>query len=194
MPTKVFLAIVVAAAVVVAAIVLRERGEDKAALEARAQALIKDYAGSLLGVLKGAIDSSGPVEAVAFCNKEAPEIAAQASRQSGGWQISRTSLKPRNPASAPDDFERRVMADFVGRIAAGEPVASLRHAEIVEDDGRRDFRYVQAIPTGELCLGCHGGAIKPDVAARIRALYPADQATGFKPGEMRGVFTLSKPL
>ncbi|MGP9812646.1 Tll0287-like domain-containing protein [Rhodopseudomonas sp. NSM] len=194
MPTRIFLAIVVAAAVVVTALVLRERGEDKLALEAEAQALIKDFGGSLLGALKGSIESSGPVEAVAFCNKEAPGIAAQASRQSGGWQISRTSLKPRNPASAPDDFERKAMSDFVGRIAAGEPVASLHHAEIVEHDGRRSFRYVQAIPTGELCLGCHGSAIKPDVAAKIRALYPDDQATGFKPGEMRGAFTLSKPL
>ncbi|ABD07847.1 conserved hypothetical protein [Rhodopseudomonas palustris HaA2] len=193
MPTKIFLAIILAAAVVVAAIVLRERGEDKAALEAQAQALIKDFGGSLLNALKGSIESSGPVEAVAFCNKEAPGIAEQASRQSG-WQISRTSLKPRNAAAAPDDFERKAMSEFVGRIAAGEPVASLRHAEIVENNGRRNFRYVQAIPTGELCLGCHGGAIKPDVAAKIRALYPADQATGFKPGDMRGAFTLSKPL
>ncbi|WP_322516761.1 DUF3365 domain-containing protein [Rhodopseudomonas palustris] len=193
MPTRVFLAIVAAAVVVAAALVLRGRGEDKAALEAQAQALIKDFGGSLLGALKGAIDSSGPVEAVAFCNKEAPEIAAQASHQSG-WTVSRTSLKPRNPAAAPDDFERKAMSEFVGRIAAGEPVASLRHAEIVEHDGRRSFRYVQAIPTGELCLGCHGGAIKPDVAAKIRALYPDDQATGFTPGEMRGAFTLNKPL
>ncbi len=86
------------------------------------------------------------------------------------------------------------MTEFVNRIAAGEPAASLKRAEIVEHNGERVFRYIQAIPTGELCLNCHGSDIKPNVRAKIQELYPADQATGFKPGELRGVFTLSKTL
>jgi hypothetical protein len=61
-------------------------------------------------------------------------------------------------------------------------------------EGGPAFRYMKAIPTGELCLTCHGGSIDPDLAARIRAGYPKDQATGFKLGELRGAFTLSKPL
>ncbi len=57
------------------------------------------------------------------------------------------------------------------------------------------FRMVKAIPTGEICLVCHGGAeVKPEVEARLAELYPDDRARGFGPGEMRGVFTLSKLL
>lgn len=193
MSTRAFVAFVVAAAVAFVALVARDRSVDEAALQAEARGLIKDYSTALLGVLKSTMESSGPVEAIAFCNREAPAIAETASQQSG-WTVARTSLKPRNPHAAPDEFERRVMTEFVAQIAGGTPTASLRHAEIVEQNGERVFRYIQAIPTAELCLTCHGSALKPEVAAKIRALYPADQATGFAPGQMRGAFTLSRKL
>ena len=61
-------------------------------------------------------------------------------------------------------------------------------------DGKPVFRYMKAIPTAELCVVCHGSDIDPYVDARIRELYPDDQARGFKPGDIRGAFTLSKPL
>lgn len=154
---------------------------------------LKDYAATLQDALKGAIEKSGPDEAVVFCNKEAPGIAEQASSRSG-WSISRTSPKPRNPTSAPDSYEREAMAEFAARAAAGEPAASLKRADIIEQDGQRVFRYVQAIPTGELYLGCHGSDLKPKVSAKIKEFYPADQATGFKQGDLRGAFTLSTKL
>jgi hypothetical protein len=53
---------------------------------------------------------------------------------------------------------------------------------------------MKAIPTGEICLACHGESISPDVATAIREAYPQDQATGFSLGDIRGAFTLSKPL
>jgi hypothetical protein len=193
MPPKAILAILAAAAVALVLIATRKPTEDKAALDAQAAALTKDYGATLLGALKGALENSGPEGAIAFCNAEAPTIAEQASSRSG-WSISRTSLKPRNPAAAPDPYEREAMIEFAARVAAGEPAASLRRSDIVEQDGQRVFRYVQAIPTGELCLGCHGSELKPKVSARIKQLYPADQATGFKQGDMRGIFTLSTKL
>jgi hypothetical protein len=36
--------------------------------------------------------------------------------------------------------------------------------------------------------------VKPEVLAVIRKHYPEDQATGFKLGQLRGAFTLKKPL
>jgi hypothetical protein len=41
---------------------------------------------------------------------------------------------------------------------------------------------------------CHGSDIDPYVDARIRELYPDDQARGFKPGDIRGAFTITQPL
>jgi hypothetical protein len=54
---------------------------------------------------------------------------------------------------------------------------------------------MKAIPTAEKpCLACHGKEIAPKVAARLAELYPEDAATGYSAGEIRGAFTLSRPL
>ncbi|NJO54315.1 MAG: DUF3365 domain-containing protein [Bacteroidales bacterium] len=186
-----FVAAVAAAALYSSAV--REQSRPRADLASEAAGLTKEYGGALLGALKGAMEGIGPVGAVAFCHDQAPGIAADLSKRSG-WTITRTSLKPRNATAAPDDYERKVMEGFAAKIAAGAPAASLSRAEIVERDGARVFRYVQAIPTGDLCLACHGSELKPEVQAKINDLYPADQATGFRRGDMRGAFTLTKKL
>ncbi|BBF94024.1 Tll0287-like domain-containing protein [Blastochloris tepida] len=189
-------AFVFVAAVAAGALALssnRQPDQTRPNLATEAAGLTKTYGAGLLGALKGAMEGIGPVGAVGFCHDEAPGIAADLSQRSG-WTVRRTSLKPRNPAAAPDAYERKVMEAFNAKIAAGAPAASLKQAEIVEQDGKRVFRYMQAIPTAELCLACHGSELKPEVAAKIKELYPDDQATGFKPGDMRGAFTLSKTL
>lgn len=167
--------------------------EDMAALKAEAAGVTKDYGTTLLTALKAAIEASGPVGALSFCHDRAPAIAAEASEKSG-WSVGRTSLKARNQHSAPTPYERKVMEDFAARIAAGEAAETLVRAELVEEDGGKTFHFIKAIPTGELCLTCHGGEIKPEIKAKLDELYPGDQATGFKAGDMRGVFTLSKRL
>ncbi|HQF31154.1 MAG TPA: DUF3365 domain-containing protein, partial [Hyphomicrobiales bacterium] len=68
-------------------------------------------------------------------------------------------------------------------------------AGIVEEDGKKLFRLVKAIPTGEVCLNCHGGAeVKAETAEMLAKYYPEDQARGFTLGQMRGVFTLSREV
>jgi hypothetical protein len=53
---------------------------------------------------------------------------------------------------------------------------------------------MKAIPTGEVCLACHGSDITPEVAAAIDERYPDDMARGYSLGDVRGAFSLSKPL
>ncbi len=53
--------------------------------------------------------------------------------------------------------------------------------------------YTEPILVQPLCLVCHGEALAPDVAARIEALYPQDEATGFRAGDLRGVFWVEYP-
>ena len=161
-------------------------------LKAKAAELVQAYAGKLKTALNSAIQAGGAEGALEVCNKQAPAIAAEISRDSG-WSVARTSLKPRNAASAPDDYERKIMEDFEARIAKGEKAADLASAEIVDQNGKV-FRFVKAIPTGAVCLTCHGENVAPALKQKIAALYPRDQATGYKEGDMRGVFTLKKTL
>lgn len=158
-----------------------------------ARGLIKDFAGALGKELKGGMKSGGPVAAIDVCNGKAPEIADMKSKASG-WSIGRSSHKLRNMSNSPDTWEAGVINTFLDRVKAGEATKSLEHAEIVEEGGKKMFRYVKAIPTGKVCLACHGANVKPAIEARLKELYPDDQARGFKMGDLRGVFTLSKPL
>ena len=161
-------------------------------LKAKAAELVQAYAGKLKGALTSAIEVGGAEGALEVCNRQAPVIAAEVSQE--GWTVARTSLKPRNAASAPDAYERRIMEGFEARIARGEKAADLASAEIVRDNDVKMFRFVKAVPTGQVCLTCHGENVAPELRQKINALYPEDRAIGFKEGDMRGVFTLKKIL
>ena len=70
----------------------------------------------------------------------------------------------------------------------------MAHFEAVENDGKKNFRFMKAIPTGEVCLKCHGSEMKPGIKAKLQELYPNDKATGFKLGDIRGAFTITQPM
>jgi hypothetical protein len=158
------------------------------------RAAVQDFFGDLKGRLVSALEEGGPVNAIEVCSVQAPQIAARVSRDTG-WEVGRTSLKTRNPANRPDDWERAVLEQFHARKAAGEDPKQMEHHEVVEADGSRAFRYMKAIPTAEKpCLACHGTDIAPAVAAKLDALYPTDEARGYQAGDIRGAFTITQPL
>ena len=166
---------------------------DLDSLVAESRAATKAFAGTLKRELVAAIEAGGPVHAIGVCNTVAPAIADAQSEAFSG-RIGRTSLKRRNPANAPDGWELAVLESFETRKAAGEEAGALEHAEIVNEKGARVFRYMKAIPTGAVCLTCHGADLAPDLAAALDSLYPTDQARGFKLGDLRGAFTIRKVL
>ena len=86
------------------------------------------------------------------------------------------------------------MQEFEKKIAEGADPKTLVKAEIVEQDGQKVFRFMKAIPVMKPCLNCHGEKVNPDLYKTIKKYYPQDQAIGFKLGQLRGAFTLSKPL
>lgn len=154
---------------------------------------VAQFAPMLKQELMAAMEAGGPVNAIQVCSEVAPEIAAKVSEEAG-LQMARTSLKVRNPNNAPDHWEREALLEFESRQAAGEPPASLERYEVVQSGEQRQFRYMKAIPTAELCVRCHGAQLGPEVEARLDELYPDDQATGFAVGDIRGAFTISKDL
>jgi hypothetical protein len=155
-----------------------------------ARAAIKDLGDKLKAELTRALKESGPVAAISVCRTVAPAVAQEAS-SAHSLAVSRTALKVRNPANAPDAFERKVLQDFLARAAEGTDLNMLEHAETVGEGEAVEYRYMKAIPAAaEPCLTCHGSAIAPDLKAEIDRLYPQDQATGFKAGDLRGAFSV----
>jgi hypothetical protein len=162
------------------------------ALAADARDISVKFAEKLKSELVGAMKVDGPLKAIEVCNVAAPAIAADAS--ANGWSVGRTSLKTRNPKNAPDVWEKRVLDEFDAAKGKGADATKLERFEVVEKNGVRTFRYMKAIPAAEPCLTCHGGSIKEPVKAKLAELYPDDRATDYKEGDIRGAFTLSKPL
>lgn len=163
------------------------------ALAGEARGIVKNFAGKLKKTLVSTMKEHGPVAALSVCNAEAPEIASESS-QASGWTVGRTSARLRNTSNAPDNWEAKVLAIFAEKKAAGEDLKKMQFYETVEVDGKKSFRYMKAIPMGKPCLTCHGENLKEPVKENLQALYPQDAATGFKEGDLRGAFTLTKPL
>jgi len=155
--------------------------------------VVSDFMLQLKTELKAAMKEGGPSNAIQVCKNKAPQIAAEISEKQG-WRVARTALKLRNPLNEPDTWELKVMQEFEKRKASGEEIKTLEYAEIVTTDDKKQFRYMKAIPTGEVCLKCHGNDIDPNVAATLNNFYPHDQATGFKEGDIRGAFTITQPM
>jgi cytochrome c551/c552 len=84
--------------------------------------------------------------------------------------------------------------EFKRRHAEGESFKTMESASVVKEGDRRYLHYMKAIPTQEVCLACHGSNVKEPVREAIAKQYPADAATGFEKGELRGAFTFVKPL
>ena len=146
---------------------------------------IKALGSQLKQELRQAMAAGGPVAAVKVCHTRAAAIAAAVSAETQ-WEIGRTSLKWRNPNNAPDEWEQQTLRQFEQRKAAGEAVAKLEAMKTTNEG----FRYMKAIPTQGLCLTCHGTEIKPEIASELQRLYPEDNATGFRLGDIRGAFTM----
>ncbi len=162
---------------------------DTEQLTQKSRAAIKALGGELKSTLQASMKASGPVDSVAICQLQAPVIANKVS-QSNGMVVARTSLKYRNQNNKPDAWEKSVLEMFEQRKAKGEAVKTIEYSELTEHNGEKVFRYMKAIPTGEVCLMCHGSNVSQPVVNKINSLYPDDKATGFNKGDIRGAFSV----
>jgi hypothetical protein len=154
-----------------------------------AQKLAREFNARLRGKLELAMAEGGPLHAIDVCRTHAPGIAERLMEQH--ITVKRTSLGLRNPANAPDPWEKRILEFFDQEQAAGADVADLEHYALFRHEDGDVFRYTRAIPTGPVCLVCHGENIAPDLAQAIDALYPADAARGYKAGQVRGMVSIT---
>ncbi len=157
-----------------------------------AQAAISAFAAALKAELTSAMQQGGPLKAIEVCHTNARTVSENVSAEKG-LQLSRVSLRNRNPQNAPENWQIPILESFEQRRVAGENPNALDWSEIVEVNGISRFRYVKAIPTGGMCLQCHGTRISPEVSTALQSLYPEDKATGFSEGDIRGAFVVTQP-
>ncbi|WP_415902015.1 DUF3365 domain-containing protein [Neptuniibacter sp. QD29_5] len=163
-------------------------------LQNEAKGVIKELATTLGSELKAAKKEGGAIAAINVCNTKAEGLTKSVNDNSE-WHVERTSLKLRNPQNAPDQWEKAILEQFESKAKQGANLKTLGFSQVVVDEeGRKVFRMMKAIPVADQCLACHGSKIKPEIAEQLQTLYPEDKAKGFSTGDLRGAFSLKKYL
>lgn len=176
---------------IVCAAVIAAAPPDPAAQARSAVAGLAEKLKTLLGeeLAKGGFEG-----AVHACSTSAQKLTRDFAAQAG-VEIRRVTLKYRNPANAPDAWERSQLAQLESDLRAGKPLPS--EIEVtVEENGNKVHRFLKPIVIQGMCLSCHGSAAQiPDpVKEQIAKSYSNDLATGYKAGELRGAFSVKIPL
>jgi len=145
----------------------------------RAKSAVAELRGALQKALGSALVRDR-TSAIAVCARKAPEIAAAITAASPGVLVGRTSHRLRSPSNAPRPWVLPLLEDYRRKERDETP-----RAVSLPSGG---LGYVEPIYTKSMCLTCHGPTLEPGLAARIRQTYPDDQGTGFKEGDLRGLF------
>lgn len=144
--------------------------------QARAQEAVGLLKARLLEALQAGLQQ-GPEQAIAVCRDQAPRLAAEVS--TGGVSVGRTSRKLRNPANAPQEWMQPLLDAYE---APGAPAGG---TAVALPDG--SLGWVEPLRVGPPCLTCHGDLAPGSLRDRLAELYPADQATGYREGDLRGL-------
>ena len=152
---------------------------ERAQVIEQASAGIAPFKKKLSEALTQAMSQGGPVAAIDVCSQEAQRLAAEAS--SPNLTVGRSALKIRNPKNA----ARPWLTPVLSELAA---MPSAEGAQRVVRIDAQHFGYAEAITLKPQCVTCHGRELAAPIAEKIKERYPDDHATGFEPGQLRGVF------
>jgi hypothetical protein len=160
--------------------------EDEALIQRAADNLIGQFSDALIAEVGAAIESHGYAGAVGHCNTLAPALAD--SHSVGSWSIRRVSEKNRNPDNRPTLEEKAVLAAFSDTLA--EPADFVGRWQ--ETDSTLAYQYYRPIRIQPLCMKCHGSmqTLAPGVFDAVKRHYPGDRATGYRIGDLRGMFVV----
>jgi hypothetical protein len=130
--------------------------------------------------------AQGPAVAITSCHLDATAATQRVGRYEG-IAAGRTSDRLRSPTNAPKAWAAPFVKAHAGRSA--------RSVEGFVVDLGEKVGVLRPIAQRSQCAGCHGPAerLVPAVKAVLADLYPADRATGFKEGEIRGWFWVEMP-
>lgn len=137
--------------------------------------------------LQAQIGQNGPAAAIAFCNVKALPITDSIAALHGAT-VTRITDRPRNTVNRANPEEARVMEMVRFSLSKEIPPDWLRLSE------NGTTYYYFPIMTNEMCLQCHGTPdqqVTPEVGARLAELYPNDEALGYGPNQLRGLWKVS---
>lgn len=155
---------------------------EKEALE-KAKAAAGKLGGATRARLTETMAQGGFKQGVEVCSTEAQGIAAKV-REETGARVGRSSNRLRNSKDAPPQW----VADWLKTQGERKAEGVLGMSQVVDTPQGRMARFIKPIEIEAPCLGCHGDptSMQSEVKAILAEKYPADKATGYTLGDLRG--------
>ncbi len=137
-----------------------------------------------------AMRKKGAEYAVNFCSTEAMRLTDSVSNALG-LTIRRLAKKYRNPKNETLGLDSLIFKHYILRWLSRQ-----RLKAIILPDSHGHPVYYHPIKVKHFCLTCHGEPGKTmdaNLAEKIKKQYPHDEATGFKEGQLRGMWSITFP-
>lgn len=132
---------------------------------------------------EGLKSTKGPINEQTFKEVCVPVgQALMAWAKTEGHQVRQLTDKFRNPQNKADGLDLAAIKEF--RINPARQVITEERAT----DGVAGIQIYRRIDVQANCLHCHGPADRRPVF--IKTKYPKDLAHGFKPGDLRGIYSV----
>ncbi|MSU69762.1 MAG: DUF3365 domain-containing protein [Opitutaceae bacterium] len=149
---------------------------------------------ALVREVTSALTKVGPEGAVDICHLKAlPMTNGTVAGLPRITAVKRTSFKIRKPANAPNAAEQLVL-DFIKRqLDNGDAPSRLLVQRVEPASAAPEWRVYKPLAATAKCLACHGDPAgqSSELRAKLSALYPADQATGYNVGEWCGLIRVT---
>ena len=130
----------------------------------------------------------GPAQAIPFCNAKADPLTKSVAEKYG-VSIKRTSHKIRGKENAPNEVELAIIKKYLTSMNNGEKLKPT-----IQKDEVGKVHFYSPIKVEKKCMSCHG-VVGKEVTQKtdsiLKVLYPNDQATGFKIGDLRGIVNIT---
>lgn len=140
------------------------------------------------GEVKAKMKEGGVAKAVPYCNAHANNLTEEIANKFN-VSIKRTSEKLRNTDNKPTTEEQAFLESFKELLAQGS-----KPKPVVEKDQNGKPHFYAPIIVKKKCLACHGvleETLKKESDSIIKHLYPKDKATGYKEGDLRGIWSIA---
>jgi hypothetical protein len=141
-----------------------------------------------MGKISEKYAEGGYQAAAKFCSMEAYPLTDSLAKEYKVF-LKRVSNKNRNPNNAPSNLEKQVLEAYEYSVEQGDNIGS--NVQFIRPGDTILYNNPIRMPS-ELCLNCHGDAnqISKQVQAILKEEYPNDKATGYKVGDLRGMWSL----
>lgn len=134
--------------------------------------------------LRSAMKRGGVEEAAQYCNLAAIPITDSLASVYG-VTIRRATDRPRNQSNTATSQELAIIEKYKAQLTSGDQLLP----QVVKANGAKTF--FSPIIASDLCLQCHGSKTSMESYRAIADLYPNDLATGYKAGDLRGVWSVT---